>query len=68
MLQPHSRSLVILLGEADAGPDKGVLGRLFGGGHARIARPVRGSALLVRGYTRLGGGVDVFISADALAG
>jgi hypothetical protein len=57
---PEARSmsagaLVVVLGEADA--PRGALARLFGR-KPEVARAVRCSALLARGYVRLGGGVD----------
>ena len=49
--------LVVLLEEADgAGP--GLLGRLLSRRRPHIARAIRGSALLARDFTHIGGGFD----------
>jgi hypothetical protein len=58
-------TLVVVLG-TDAGA--GLFGRLFQGRRAVVARAVRGSALLARGYTRLGGGVDATSRLDLVWG
>ena len=55
-------TLVLILPHADTGA--GALGRLFGGGKREVPRPVRCSALLARGYTRIGAGVDAATRAD----
>jgi hypothetical protein len=55
-------TLVLLLPEADA--PGGVLGRLFGAGRPKIARAIRCSALLARGYVGVGGGIDPVTGLD----
>jgi hypothetical protein len=58
-------TLVIVLGEAASSASaSGLLGRLLMRRAAPIARAVRGSALLARGYTRLGGGLDPASRSD----
>jgi hypothetical protein len=59
---PHARdvapgTLVVVAEEADGG-DAGLLGRILKSRRTHVARAVRCSALLARGYTRLGGGED----------
>jgi hypothetical protein len=59
---PHARelrpgTLVMVAEEADGG-DAGLLGRFLKSRRAHVARAIRCSALLARGYTRLGGAED----------
>jgi len=51
-----SGTLVMVLAHAET--ETGTLGRLFGGGKRDIPRALRCSALLAKGYTRIGAGAD----------
>ena len=55
-------SLVVILGEVAS--EQRLLGRLLMRRAATVARAVRGSALLARGYARLGGAIDAASRLD----
>jgi hypothetical protein len=59
-LAPGTR--VVVHGQPRA--PKGLLSRVFRGKGRSVQRAVRGSALLARGYVRLGGGADPKTGAD----
>lgn len=56
-------ALVLVLADADGGPPS-LLGRFLKLRRARVARAIRGSALLALGFTRIGAGVDPQTALD----
>jgi hypothetical protein len=60
-------SLVVVLGEGDADARGGVVARWLGP-RPRLSRAVRGSALLARGYVRLGADADEASGHDLVWG